>query len=88
MAAEYQIRVLRDCMREAFIYYFDDDLKDTAAKIRLDAFAWSPDYQPNSQLTLVDDTKVPANNLYLDKRSIRDYEAFSKYFTNEYSGFF
>lgn len=76
---EHQIEILRDCMREAFVFYFDEKMKDTAAKIKLDPFAWSPDYEKDSKIVLPTLT-VPASNIYLDERAEKDYDTFSKYF--------
>lgn len=76
---EKQILTLRDCMKEAFVHYFDDDRKELAAKIKLDPFAWSPSYEPDSELN-IDGYIVPCSNLYVDERSVTDYNMFSKYF--------
>lgn len=78
---EHQISILADCMREAFAFYFDDkEIKDLARKIRLDPFAWSPDYEKDSEIILTDGMKVPVSNLYIDERAIADWDSFSKYF--------
>lgn len=108
---EYKLKVLADCMREAFMFYFEGDmawdgdmipLKDLASKIRLDPKAWSPDYDMEgderitekrvekskgdkleveiSHTLNVDGFKIPVSHLHIDKRAIKDYEAFSKYF--------
>lgn len=76
---EYQIEVLHECMKEAFIFYFEEDKKELAAQIKLDPFAWSPEYEKDSELVLKNIT-VPCTDVYVDDRSIRDYNAFSKYF--------
>lgn len=80
---EIDILHLRDSMREAFIWYFEDDPKfaELAANIRLDPFAWSPSYKPDSTIKIGKEKwEVPVNNLYLDERAIREYEMFKKYF--------
>lgn len=80
---ERKIEVLRDCMREAFVDYVDDDMKKYAEKIRLDPFAWSPNYKPNSTLYVGKSKwEVPCSNLYIDERAMYDYQKFSKYFTS------
>jgi hypothetical protein len=80
---EYKIIELRECMREAFTYYFEDDLKETAAKIKMDAYAWSPDYPEEGELEFEDGYKVPCSNIYLDDRAKRDLDTFGKYFRFE-----
>lgn len=76
---ESQILDLRDAMIDGFKYYFDDELKETAGKIKLDPFAWSPDYDKDSEL-IIKGWKVPCSDLYLDERAATDYNKFSKYF--------
>ncbi len=78
---EYKIAILRDCMREAFEFYFDEEDKLIASKIKLDPFAWSKDYEKDSELD-IDGWKVEASNIYIDSRSGNDYLMFSKYFEN------
>lgn len=78
---EYKIKILADCMIEAFVYYLDSDLKEIGRKIKLDPFAWSPNYEKDSELD-IDGLIVPCSNLYIDSRSEKDYLAFSKYFSD------
>ena len=67
-----------DCMREAFLFYFED--KESAGLIKLDAFAWSPDYEADSSITTPEGRDIPVSNIYVDERSIEEYNSFSKYF--------
>ena len=76
---EKQIEVLRDSMRDAFTFYYGGDLKQYSEKIRLDPFAWSRNYKPDSKIVL-NSMEVPCSNLYLDKRSLYDFKKFSKFF--------
>lgn len=77
---EWQIVALRDAMREAFVFYFEEkETKQLASRIRLDPFAWSPDYEDDGEL-VVGDMKIPCGKLYIDERAITDYKNFSKYF--------
>lgn len=77
---EYKIKWLAEAMTEAFQYYFDDPkIKELAGKVRLDPFAWSPDYEKDSEIDC-DGFKVPASSLYIDSRAQRDYDNFSMYF--------
>lgn len=77
---EYKIKKMADAMRDAFVFYADDKHKDLAAQIKLDPYAWSPDYKKDSTLN-IDGWEVPSSNLYVDTRSIFDYQRFSKFFT-------
>lgn len=77
---EKQIVTLMDSMREAFqFYYKGTKLYDTAGKIKLDPFAWSPNFEKDSEI-VVDKHTIPVSNLYIDERSLADYKRFSKYF--------
>lgn len=98
VGSEHRIGVLMDCMREAFqFYYKGTKLYDTAGKIKLDPFAWSPDYpepklvknkkgkevREHSTITVKvggEDEEVEVSNLYVDERSLVDYNRFSRYF--------
>lgn len=44
---EAQIKLMAECMREAFVYYMPKNYSDTAAKIRLDPFAWGKSLGPD-----------------------------------------
>lgn len=83
----WKIPVFRDCMREAFVFYAPEKFKKQASLIRLDPFAWSPDFLPDTPLE-IDGYKVPASNLYLDKRAISEYKKFSKYFDDPEENYF
>lgn len=78
---EKQILILRDAMMEAFCHWYkhDKELYEGAKLMRLDPFAWSTSYQRDSEL-VIDGWKVPTSDLYIDERSLVDYEKFSPYF--------
>ncbi len=78
---EHVVKELRDSMRDAFAYYWEDEFKDIAKKIKMDIFAWSPDYKKDSEIALDDGFLIPCSDLYVDERSLIEYEKFSKYFT-------
>jgi hypothetical protein len=74
---EHEIKILQDCMVEAFAFYVDDPkMKKLAYQIKLDSFAWSRDYKKDSELPC----GTPCSNLYIDERALEDYNTFSKYF--------
>jgi DNA polymerase-1 len=78
---EHKIKILADCMREAFIFYADKKYKKVAGEIKLDPFAWSPNYKKDSEIYLGKEKwEVPISNLYIDSRSESEYNKFSKYF--------
>ena len=85
---EVDIAILHDAMKEAFQFYFKDDkrLFDIAGKIKLDPFAWSPDYEKDSEFEIgLKNGKrlnVPSSNLYIDERATNEYERFKKYFAS------
>ena len=74
---EKTFSALSDSMREAFAFYFQDK-RDLALQIRLDPFAWSPDYVNVDEIC-----GVPVGSLYLDKRGQREYEEFKIYFESD-----
>jgi hypothetical protein len=69
---------LYGCMREAFIYYFED--KKQASLIGLDGFTWSQDYPADSKLKTPSGVELDASDLYVDDRGVEEYKQFSKYF--------
>lgn len=69
---------LHDCMKEAFIHYFDD--KESAALIRLDIEAWSDNYKPNSKGVTPAGRDFDKSNMYVDERARNEYDRFSPYF--------
>ena len=73
----HAIDTLSDCMREAFLYFFDD--KEAAGLIGLDANIWSPDYKDGQYLT-PKGMSVKGQTIYIDERSESEYQRFSKYF--------
>lgn len=71
-----------ECMREGFTCFFPKHL-DQAKKIRLDVYAWSPDYAEDSVLTTPAGNVIECSNVYIDERSQKEYESFSKYFEDD-----
>ena len=76
---EDKIVKLYQSMVEAFKYYFPYKQKSLAMKIKLDPFAWSPNYKRDSEIK-VEGLTVPCSDLYIDGRAQEDYDKFSKYF--------
>lgn len=72
------IDLLAESMKKAFVYYFDDDMKEHASLIRLDANVWSPDYE-DGYFTTPKGLHVKSQKIYIDERSVSEYERFKKY---------
>ncbi len=71
--------LLGQCMREAFIFYFEN--KQDASLIRVDMKAWGPgfedkDYEIISKMK----NKIAVSKYHIDKRSLKEYSQFSKFF--------
>lgn len=73
---------LRRCMKEAFVFYYEGQLKEWASMIRVDGKAWSLDFEDGEMITK-DDFKIETQKIFIDKRSKKQYDVFSKYFTTE-----
>jgi len=73
------LKILIECMREAFAFYFKGDVKDKALDlIRFDANTWSPDFVDGYGVSIYD-TPVKKQTIYIDPRSKSEYERFKKY---------
>jgi len=70
------IQVLKECMLEAFKFYFPEDQKKDAV-VGLDINAWSLDYKDEFK------NGIKFQTTYLDERGAEEYEQFSKYFAPE-----
>lgn len=83
---EDKILTLRNSMRDSFQYYFKgSDKYELAGKIKMDPYAWSPDYDKDSVLKIhgskgIDGWDVDCSNLYIDPRAVNEFLRFSKYF--------
>lgn len=76
-----KIGVLIECMREAFQFYFKNTkFYETSGNIKLDPFAWSPEFEKDSEIQS-GKFKIPVSNKYIDDRALVEYERFSKYFS-------
>jgi DNA polymerase-1 len=73
------VDTLADCMREAFVYYFQSQ-KDIACQIRLDPFTWGDVFTEDSEIITPKGMTVPVSPKYIDERAIEEYNIFSKYF--------
>lgn len=71
---DYTVETLRNCMDKAFRFYFPKHMQKFA-NIRMDVFAWSPDYKNYNHPI------YPTNHFYLDKKGKDGYNKFRKFLT-------
>lgn len=76
--------VLKRCMHEAFVFYYEGKEKENASLIRMDGKVWSGDYQEGEMITK-ENFKLDSQKIFVDKRSKKQYDVFNKYFTTELS---
>lgn len=81
-----KIGVMHDCMKAAFKHYFKGTPNyERAGAIKLDPFAWSPNFKKDSEFTvetvLSGKVVIPCSNMYIDERAGDEYERFKKYFS-------
>ncbi len=81
---EWKIAAMHKSMREAFQHYYEGTKYfDIARNIKLDPFAWSPNYKKDSALKIKWKDiaiEVPCSNMYIDERAGDEYEKFKNYF--------
>jgi hypothetical protein len=81
---EEAMNTLRQCMYDAFIFYFKDSAKEKAKLIRMDLKKWSLDYE-DSEIIDKHNNKIEIQKIFIDKRSQKQYIQFSKFFKNNLS---
>lgn len=69
---DYTVELLRDCMGQAFKFYWRDKIKEFA-NCRMDVYCWSPHYK-NYKHKLYE-----TSHFYLDKKGIDGYNKFSSF---------
>ena len=74
------LATLKVAMRKAFEFYFEGEMREAASKIKMDVFAWSPDYRKDTTMLLSDGEEIDTTDIYRDERALKEYEQFSKYF--------
>lgn len=73
------VDILRECMRKAFAFYFEDKLHTKAYQlIQFDIDIWGPDYDNGISFT-PSGYECKRQNIYIDPRSSDEYEKFKKY---------
>lgn len=72
--------LLAKCMKEAFMFYFEADQKQSASLIRLDGKVWGQDMQEGELITK-SNFKLESSKYHIDKRARSEYDQFSRFFT-------
>ena len=73
------IDTLQECMRVAFAWYFEGELKTKALElIQFDIDIWGPDYTDGESITPQGNI-CKRQTIYIDPRSASEYEKFKKY---------
>jgi len=80
------MKVLGDCMKEAFVHYFPKEMKKYAVKIRLDSAIWSLDYPDKVEVIEVEGMKIKKMQKYIDPRGKKEYQRFKGYFNSNGEG--
>ena len=71
--------VLRQCMHEAFCFYFEGEVKSQAEMIRMDGKVWGLSLE-DSEIVTKNGFKIETQKIFVDKRAKKQYDQFSKYF--------
>lgn len=69
---------LKKCMDEAFLFYFDGEMREHAKSIRVDGNTWSLDYEDGEIVTPAGD-KVTCSKIFVDPRATKEYELYKQY---------
>lgn len=75
-----KLDVLKRCMDEAFIFFFEGEMKEQAKMIRVDGNTWGPDYEDGVIVTPNGD-KVTTSKVFIDPRAIKEFNLYSRYMT-------
>jgi hypothetical protein len=72
---------LADAMKRAFVFYFDEDMKEDAEIIQLDGKVWGPDFpEEDGELTTPEGLVIDHSRVFVDERAVSEYEKFHRYF--------
>lgn len=76
------IRILAECMDEAFRFYFPEHIQSIAS-VGLDGALWSQDFPEEEETIEVGKAILKRQHVYIDGRSKKEYEQFKRYFVPE-----
>ena len=72
--------ILAKVMREAFVFYFKDSLKEKASMIRLDGHTWSLDFpEEDEYVETPAGYTIKKSKIYIDERARDQYNKYAKY---------
>jgi hypothetical protein len=80
------IDIFRASMYEAFIHYFDGQMKEDAKLIRMDAKMWGPDI-PKGTIYTPCLFEVETSEIHIDKRAKEEYDLYNKHFLTNNSAY-
>jgi hypothetical protein len=70
---------MAECMKKAFVHYFEGWQREWAESIRLDGKLWGPGYSDGEEVT-PQGRKIKTSRLHIDKRAKSEYDKFETYF--------
>ncbi len=87
---------LKKCMEEAFIFYFDGEMKEAAKMIRVDGNTWGDEFPEGklfqdeegkwkletSTIVTPGGMKTTCSKVFIDERAPREFALFSRYMIN------
>ena len=87
---------LKECMEEAFCYYFEGEMKEYAKMIRVDPNTWGDEFKEAELYQKEDGTfgiktdyittpkglKSPCSQYFIDERAVNEWGKFNKYMIN------
>jgi len=77
---EHLLHKFKQCMIDAFTFYFPEDQKEDAANIRVDFEVWG--YEDERTIT-IDGETIQTEYIHIDERHTDQYHQFKKYFEDD-----
>ena len=74
--------ILRQCMLDAFVFYFEGKIKEDAKLIRVDGKIWGADCEDGEIITK-GNFKLESQKFFVDKRAKKQYDSFHSFFKNK-----
>ena len=72
------MHVLKQCMHKAFVFYFPEKDKESAALIRMEGKVWSLDYDDKGYNAF--EFSLESQNIFVDPRAKKQYAQFNRFF--------
>lgn len=74
--------ILKQCMYEAFVFYFPERDKQYASLIRMEGKIWSTDYE-DGEITTKTGFKLDVQKYFIDGRAKKQYNTFNSFFKHK-----